>query len=94
MPEQYQRIREYVEEQNKIDIPSLSEDQIAIIDHHLTQKFINHDLAMISYWRNGYIHMITAYIQRIDSLNQSIIISNEDGRQTMELKFKVICNVE
>ena len=49
---------------------------------------------MISYWRNGYIQSIAAYIRRIDSLNRCITISNENGSQTMKLDFEVICNVE
>ncbi|MCJ1655419.1 YolD-like family protein [Staphylococcus sp. NRL 16/872] len=94
MPEQYERLREFIEEQNKITMPSLSEDQFDTLNRQLTQKYTQHQLAMISYWRNGYIHSIAAYIRRIDMLNQCITISNENGSQTMKLEFAIICNVE
>ena len=94
MPEQYQQLNDFIEEQNKIAMPSLSDDQFENINRQLTYKFTQHQLAMISYWRNGYIQSIAAYIRRIDSLNRCITISNENGSQTMKLDFEVICNVE
>ncbi|MEB2655618.1 YolD-like family protein [Staphylococcus haemolyticus] len=94
MPEQYQRLNDFIEEQNKIAMPSLSDDQFEDINRQLTCKFTQHQLTMISYWRNGYIQSIAAYIRRIDSLNRCITISNENGSQTMKLDFEVICNVE
>ncbi len=94
MPEQYQRLNDFIEEQNKIAMPSLSDDQFEMINRQLTYKFTQHQLAMISYWRNGYIQSIAAYIRRIDSLNRCITISNENGSQTMKLDFAVICNIE
>ena len=65
--------------------------KISIDGSHINSQ---HQLAMISYWRNGYIQSIAAYIRRIDSLNRCITISNENGSQTMKLDFEVICNVE
>ena len=94
MPEQYQQLNDFIEEQNKIAMPSLSDDRFENINRQLTYKFTQHQLAMISYWRNGYIQSIAAYIRRIDSLNRCITISNENGSQTMKLDFEVICNVE
>ena len=49
---------------------------------------------MISYFRNGTIHSIAAYIKRIDTLKRYITISNENGSQTMQLKFAVLCYIE
>ena len=57
MPEQYQQLNDFIEEQNKIAMPSLSDDQlkISIDSSHINSQ---HQLAMISYWRNGYIQSI------------------------------------
>ena len=83
----------FIEEQNKIAMPSLSDDQFENINRQLTYKFTQHQLAMISYWK--WLYPINcAYIRRIDSLNRCITISNENGSQTMKLDFEVICNVE
>lgn len=94
MPEQYQQLRDYIEEQNKIDMPSLSEDQLTLINHNLTTKFVHQQLAIISYWRSGYIHSISGYIKHIDTQQQYIVIGNERGNETMNLDFNVLCNVE
>ncbi|AMG64150.1 MULTISPECIES: YolD-like family protein [Staphylococcus] len=94
MPEQYQQLRDYIEEQNKIDMPSLSEDQLTLINRNLTTKFVHQQLAIISYWRSGYIHSISGYIKHLDTQQQYIVISNERGNETMNLDFNVLCNVE
>ena len=94
MPEQYERINAFIENQNKITMPSLSDDQFNILNRRLIEKYTTHQLAMISYFRNGTIHSIAAYIKRIDTLNQYIIISNENGSQTMKLEFAVLCHIE
>ncbi|BBN84330.1 YolD-like family protein [Staphylococcus lugdunensis] len=92
MPEQYQQLRDYIEEQNKIDMPILSEDQLTLINHNLTTKFVHQQLAIISYWRSGYIH--SGYIKHIDTQQQYIVIGNERGNETINLDFNVLCNVE
>ncbi|WP_434555604.1 YolD-like family protein, partial [Staphylococcus borealis] len=38
MPEQYQRLNDFIEEQNKIAMPSLSDDQFEMINRQLTYK--------------------------------------------------------
>ena len=92
MPEQYQQLRDYIEEQNKIDMPILSEDQLTLINHNLTTKFVHQQLAIIIYWRSGYIH--SGYIKHIDTQQQYIVIGNERGNETINLDFNVLCNVE
>lgn len=94
MPEQYERIKTFIENQNKITMPSLSDDQFNILNRRLIEKYTTHQLAMISYFRNGTIHSIVAYIKRIDTLKRYITISNENGSQTMQLKFAVLCHIE
>ena len=84
MPEQYQQLRDYI----------LSEDQLTLINRNLTTKFVHQQLAIISYWRSGYIHSISGYIKHLDTQQQYIVISNERGNETMNLDFNVLCNVE
>ena len=38
MPEQYQQLNDFIEEQNKIAMPSLSDDQFENINRQLTYK--------------------------------------------------------
>ncbi|WP_325998170.1 YolD-like family protein [Staphylococcus hominis] len=94
MPEQYERIKTFIENQNKMTMPSLSDDQFNILNRRLIKKYTTHQLAIISYFRNGTIHSIAAYIKRIDTLKRYITISNENGSQTMQLEFAVLCHIE
>ncbi|MDT4035500.1 YolD-like family protein, partial [Staphylococcus hominis] len=47
MPEQYERINAFIENQNKITMPSLSDDQFNILNRRLIEKYTTHQLAMI-----------------------------------------------
>ena len=51
MPEQYERIKTFIENQNKITMPSLSDDQFNILNRRLIEKYTTHQLAMISYFK-------------------------------------------
>ena len=86
------KLNDFIEEQNKITMPSLSDDQFENINRQLTYKFTQHQLAMII--GEMAISNQLQRIRRIDSLNRCITISNENGSQTMKLDFEVICNVE
>ena len=48
----------------------------------------------MNYWKQGYYYQHEAYIKTVDTLNQVIIISNEDGNETMEIPMKNIKDIE
>ena len=78
IPEQYQQIEQYMEDQNK----------------KVNWKKFFKEKAIVTYWKQGYYYQHEAYIKTVDTLNKVIIISNEDGNETMEIPMKNIKDIE
>ncbi|MFH4935655.1 YolD-like family protein [Staphylococcus cohnii] len=64
MPEQYERLEQYVEDQNKIDKPLLSDDQLYELNETLMFKTPNDPEVTVSYYESGYIKNIEGYITK------------------------------
>lgn len=75
IPEQYKRIDEFVEDQNKIDMPVLSEDQLSILNDKITYIMHKNIYCTLSYWCNGYIQTVKGRINRINILENFIAIT-------------------
>ncbi|WP_346767018.1 YolD-like family protein [Listeria monocytogenes] len=94
MPEQYQQIEQYMEDQNKEERPSLLDDQLNVLNEKVNWKKFFKEKAIVTYWKQGYYYQHEAYIKTVDTLNKVIIISNEDGNETMEIPMKNIKDIE
>ena len=94
IPEQYQQIEQYMEDQNKAERPSLLDDQLNVLNEKVNWKKHYKEKAVVTYWKQGYYYQHDAYIKTGDTLNQVIIISNEDGNETMEIPMKNIKDIE
>jgi len=94
IPEQYQQIEQYMEDQNKAERPSLLDDQLNVLNEKVYWKMHSWEKAIITYWKKGYFYAHQAYIKNVDILKQSMIISNEGGNETMEIPMKDIQNIE
>ena len=90
MPEQYERIKTFIENQNKIAMPSLSDDQFNILNRRLIEKYTTHQLAMISYFRNGTIHSIAMAHKQCNSNLQYYVTLNNKKRAGIELNSALI----
>ncbi|WP_338132632.1 YolD-like family protein, partial [Staphylococcus cohnii] len=66
MPEQYERLEQYVEDQNKIDKPLLSDDPLYELNETLMFKMLNDPEVIISYYEGGFIKNIEGYIRKVD----------------------------
>ncbi|WP_325982391.1 YolD-like family protein [Staphylococcus equorum] len=79
MPEQFEQLEQYIQDQNKIDMPILSDEQIQILNDKLNSKINNNSFATIEYYKDGYTFSIQGYIKKIDLLESTLIITNERG---------------
>ncbi|MGG1344346.1 YolD-like family protein [Bacillus toyonensis] len=70
------RIREIIQEQNKIQKPILEQQQVEEIGRVLHQSLCLEEKIHISYYQNGYIHheMVTA--MRIDPHKKEVITTD------------------
>ncbi|HGO3240033.1 TPA: YolD-like family protein [Staphylococcus aureus] len=86
--DQYKLLDEYIEEQNKVDMPLLSDDQLQILNETVYYNSMNNILTELSYWDNGYIDSIQCYIDKVDTLEHVMIVTNG----SKETKTKISLN--
>ena len=93
IPEQYQQIEQYMEDQNKTERSTLLDDQLNVLNEKVNWKKHYKEKVVVTYWKQGYYYQHEVYIKTVDTLNQ-IIISNDDGNKTMEILMKNIKDIE
>lgn len=83
LPEQFETIQQYLIDQNKIDRPTLSDDQLNELNLQLQQALHTEQHITIEYYQSGWLEHITLKIKNIDmvhmylegySLNKSEVI--------------------
>lgn len=94
MPEQYEILNQYIEDQDKIDMPLLSDEQLQEINEKVTHKIKHHVIADVSYWKNGYILSIQCYINKVDEFGGTMLITNENGKDSLKIPLSNIISVE
>ncbi|HDC9782866.1 TPA: YolD-like family protein [Staphylococcus aureus] len=94
MPQQYEMIDKYIEDQNKVDIPLLSDDQLQLINEKVQYKMKNHIVSDVSYWKNGYISTLQCYISNVDTLEGIMLVINENGKDKMKIPLNYIVSVD
>lgn len=60
MPEQFESINQYIEDQNKVEKPKLTDEQLDMLDNVVQYKIYKNEQADIEYWKNGYYFTQTA----------------------------------
>lgn len=77
IPEQYERIQQHIKNQNKVDKPILSDDQLNELNNTLIEKLYLNPSCEIKYYSNGYIKEIKGDLQKLDSLENKLYINVE-----------------
>lgn len=75
MPEQYAQIEQYMLDQNKIERPLLSDDQLRTLNEKLIDKMFNNPYIELNYFENGYIKEISGYVHKVDILESELHLS-------------------
>ncbi|HCT3180771.1 YolD-like family protein [Staphylococcus aureus] len=89
MPQQYEMIDQYIEDQNKVDIPLLSDDQLQLINEKVQYKMKNHIVSDVSYWKDGYISTLQCYISNVDTLEGIMLVTSEKDKMKIPLNYIV-----
>ncbi|MEB5648914.1 YolD-like family protein [Mammaliicoccus sciuri] len=86
MPQQYETINRFIEEQNKVEKPVFDDQAIRELNDVLAQKLFYDPPATIKYWENGYYKTIECEINKFDSErnNLEVIKDNEKIRLNMD----------
>ncbi|MDW4480865.1 YolD-like family protein [Staphylococcus saprophyticus] len=66
LPEQFESIQQHLIDQNKIDRPILSDDQLNELNLQLHQALHSDTFVHIEYYKDGWLENITVKIKNID----------------------------
>ncbi|HFE2433231.1 TPA: YolD-like family protein [Staphylococcus aureus] len=92
--DQYKLLDEYIEEQNKVDMPLLSDDQLQILNETVYYNSMNNILTEISYWDNGYINSMECYINKVNLLERVMVVTNKHRGTKIKISLNYIVSVE
>lgn len=68
LPEQFETIHQYIIDQNKVDRPVLSDDQLSDLNFRLHQSLQLNQPVVVQYYDDGYFKSIELNIERIDAI--------------------------
>ena len=68
LPEQFETIHQYIIDQNKVDRPVLSDDQLSDLNFRLHQSLQLNQPVVVHYYDDGYFKSIELNIERIDAI--------------------------
>lgn len=86
MPEQYEMLNQFKQDQNKIDKPILSDNQLNDLNDKMIFKMYNDPAIEVRYYLKGYIQAIEAYIHKLDVHTQLLYLYEGNGLSKINLK--------
>lgn len=85
LPEQYEQLEQYIQDQNKINRPSLSDHQLNDLNDKLIFKMYNDPTIELRYFVDGYIKEKEGYIHKVDVHTQTLHLYEETGFSKVNL---------
>ncbi|MFQ3901724.1 YolD-like family protein [Staphylococcus sp. 50Mo3-1] len=85
LPEQYEQLEQYIQDQNKIDRPSLSDHQLNDLNDKLIFKMYHDPTIELRYFVDGYIKTKEGYIHKVDVHVQTLHLYEETGLSKVNL---------
>lgn len=92
MPQQYETINGFIEDQSKVDKPIFDELALRDLNDVLAQKLFYDPPATIKYWDNGYFKTIECEINKFDSERNKLEVL-ENGEKVL-LSMDCIVEIE
>ncbi|OEK56308.1 YolD-like family protein [Staphylococcus equorum] len=86
IPEQHERLNQFKQDQNKIEKPELSDDQLNELNDTLILKMFHEPNIEVSYFEDGYIQSIEGYIHKVDTHQQILHLYEGTGLSKINLK--------
>lgn len=77
MPEQFQRVKEMMNENAKVAEPSLENTQIVELEEALRRN--EGSMVILRYWSDGFEKIIECYLEHIDNSSKIIMCRKDDA---------------
>ncbi len=91
LPEHKEQIIDHHNEKRKVVKPILDETQLQEIDAKITIALYDYSPVVMKVWRDGYYNNLKGVIYRIDSIDKTVWIRNDE---TQRIRFENIVEVE
>lgn len=91
LPEHKEQIIDHHNEKRKVVKPILDESQLQEIDAKITIALYDYSPVVLMVWENGIYNEIRGVIYRIDSIDKTVWIRNDE---TKKIKFENIISVD
>ncbi|WP_269909098.1 YolD-like family protein [Staphylococcus aureus] len=92
--DQYKLLDEYIEEQNKVEMPLLSDDQLQILNETVYYNSMNNILTELSYWDNGYINSMECYINKVDLFEHVMVVTSKNRETKTKISLNTIVSIK
>lgn len=93
LPEQFESIQQYIIDQNKIDRPLLSDDQLNELNSQLHQALHRDIPVSIEYFQDGWLETVELRIKRINLLQMNLEGEITNSTHTMTLSLLDITKI-
>lgn len=94
LPEQFERLKQAEQTQNKQAQPVLSEDQLYELNYMLHLKLSTQTLGTLQYWSDGEIHTLKGYILSIHSQNRTLTMTNKQKTTQVSIPLHQIYRID
>lgn len=94
MPQQYEILEQHIEDQNKMDMPLLSDEQLQDINENVSYKINKNIVAEVNYWQDGYIYSIQCNIKKVDEIEGVMIVTREIEKNNISIPLNNIIFVK
>ncbi|NRQ69741.1 YolD-like family protein [Bacillus cereus] len=92
LPEQFEGIREILNDLNKVPKPIVTEDMKKQLQIGLVQSLQNKEEIHISYYRDGMVHDMYINVLHIEPITRTVYCTDAFGLST-EFKFDELVNI-
>lgn len=94
IPEQYEILENYIKEQDKVDMPILTEEHMQLINDTVAYKLKYNVVSEVTYWENGENISVSCYINKVDKLKGIMWINLVDENAEKYIYIRHIIDVQ
>lgn len=93
MPQQFANIAQMIENQNKVEKPILSDDQLTELDTMLTLYMSQPSSCTIRVYEDGYINEYECIVESVDHIEQTVTVYDCDTRLRLTFELDHIIGI-
>lgn len=93
MPQQFSNIAQMIENQNKVDKPVLSDDQLTELDMMLTLYMSQPSSCTIKLYEDGYIKEYECIVESVDHIERTVAVYDCDTRLRLTFELDHIIGI-